>query len=332
MRFTILLTQALAAMLVTLALADIVVRLTLPHAERLSENFSATYLLRAIRKDDLQEKLVVVGDSALWGYRVTSSEAAVSRLNGPHQTIENFSFEGGSPANSYALLRLLQVQGIHPKSVLFNVNLKEFNAADSAYQTLYPGLEQLVWHDLTPDERGLLKPTRAASFDARVEMALDSVWALYGMRADIREQLFGTPDAITAIRDQIESVSGETARAAAGHVPTADKFLGTYDLSPLSDANVEVVFLRKLAKLLQQQHIPAFALLTPTNHGLLHDYIDTPDYDGQLAYVTAILRKSGVRVLNYDRAFKPSEFFDNDHLTAAGNARFGALLQKDIHQ
>jgi hypothetical protein len=150
------------------------------------------------------------------------------------------------------------------------------------------------------------------------------------MRADIREQLFGTPDAVTAVRNQIEKLSGESARADAAHVPTADKLMGTYDLSPLSDSNVEVIFLTKFATLLQEQHIPAVAILTPTNHGLLHDYIDTPDYDNQLAYVSALLRKHGARVLNYDHAFRPSEFFDNDHLTAAGNERFGALLRKDV--
>jgi hypothetical protein len=330
MRFTILVVKAAAAMLVTLVVADIVVRWTLPHTLRLSENFSAAYLQRAVREDHLQEKIVVVGDSALWGYRVKPSEAAVSILGRTRTPVENFAFEGGSPANAYALLRLMQAQGVRPKAILFNVNLKEFNAADSAYQTLYPGLEQLVWQDLTTDERSLLKPTRHATFDARADATLGSFWALYGMRADIREQLFGTPDAITAVRNQIEKLSGEAALAEAAHVPTADKFMGTYDLSPLSDANVEVVFLKKFATLLQEEHIPAFAILTPTNHGLLHDYIDTPDYDNQLVYIGALLRKHGARVLDYDRAFKPDEFFDNDHLTAAGNARLGALLRKDV--
>jgi hypothetical protein len=273
---------------------------------------------------------VVVGDSALWGYRVEPWQAAVSILGRSALPVENFAFEGGSPANAYASLRLMQSQGVRPKAVLFNVNLKEFNAADSAYQTLYPGLEQLVWQDLTTDERALLKPTRHPSFDARADATLDSFWALYGMRADIREQLFGTPDAVTAIRNGIERLSGEAALAGAAHVPTPEKFMGTYDLSPLSDANVEVIFLKKFVTLLEHEHIPAVAILTPTNHGLLHDYIDTPDYDSQLAFVTALMRKHGIRVLNYDRAFQPGEFFDNDHLTVEGNERLGALLRKDV--
>jgi hypothetical protein len=330
MQFAILLGKAAAAMLATLIVADFIVRLTLPHTSRLNENFSAAYLQRAVREDDLQAKVVVVGDSALWGYRVSPSESAVARFGQAAIPVENFAFEGGSPANAYALLRLLEAEHIRPRAVLFNVNLKEFNAADSAYNTLYPGLEQLVWNDLTIEERKLLKPTRHATFDASADATLSSWWALYGMRNDVREQLFGTPDAITAIRNQIEKMSGETVRAEAAHVPTSDKFLGTYDLSQLSDANVEVVFLKKFALLLQTEHIPAVAILTPTNHGLLHDYIDTPDYDAQLTYVSVLLRRHGIRVLNYDRAFKPDEFFDNDHLTVAGNEHLSALLQSDV--
>ncbi len=330
MRFALLLLKVVTAMLVTLIVADFIVRWTLPHTPRLNENFSAAYLQRALREDDLKAKIVVVGDSALWGYRVKPSEAAVSRISRSSAPIENFAFEGGSPANAYALLRLMQVDGVRPRAVLFNVNLKEFNAADSAYNTLYPGLEQLVWDDLATQERNLLKPTRHATFDANVDASLSSFWALYGMRADVREQLFGTPDAITAVRNQLEKVSGEAARADAAHVPTADKFMGTYDLSPLSDANVEVVFLKKFAALLQTEHIPAVGILTPTNHGLLHDYIDTPDYNAQLTYVRMLLRNYGIRVLNFDHAFKPDEFFDNDHLTVAGNEHLSALLRADV--
>jgi hypothetical protein len=330
MQFAVFLGKVAAAMLVTLVVADFVVHWTLPHTLRLNENFSAAYLQRAFREDDLQKKIVVVGDSALWGYRVKPSEAAVSRLGQSSTPIENLSFEGGSPANAYALLRLMQAEGVRPRAVLFNVNLKEFNAADSAYNTLYPGLELLVWDDLTAQERDLLKPTRHATFDASVDSWLSSRWALYGMRADVREQLFGTPDAVTAVRNQIEKLSGETARADAAHGPTADKFLGMYDLSPLSDANVEVVFLKKFVTLLQAEHIPAVGILTPTNHGLLHDYIDTPDYDAQLSYVSSLLSNHGVRVLNYDRAFKPDEFFDNDHLTVTGNEHLSALLRADV--
>jgi hypothetical protein len=209
--------------------------------------------------------------------------------------------------------------------VVFNVNVKEFNSADSAYRTLYPGLETLAWNVLAPDERALLVSTRTQTLDANMDRTLSKAWALYGMRADLRELLFAHVDAVTALQDAIDNASGKNARTEAAHIPTADRFEGTYDLSPLTQANIEVVFLRKTVALLHAWDVPAIAILTPTNHTLLRDYIDVPEYQDQLAYITKILRPT-VRVLDYDRAFPAQQFLDNDHLTAIGNRRFAQML------
>jgi hypothetical protein len=229
------------------------------------------------------------------------------------------------------MLRLITADRVRPYAVVFNVNLKEFNAADSAYQTLYPALEQDVWADLDPADRALLKQTQSATtIDKRVDRFLAGFWALYGMRSDIRDALFGQADAASAVQYAINSASGELKRSAEAHVPSPDKFLGTYDLSALTDSNVEVVFLKRLGLLLRAEGIRAYAILTPQNHTLLHDYIDAPEYQAQLAYVRGALSKDGVRVLDYDHAFSQADFLDNDHLTAAANRRLASMLNSEI--
>jgi len=330
MRFVALLAKVLLSMALTLAFVDVAVRLALPREPRLEDNFSAAYLQRAICGDGLWRKTVFVGDSALWGYRVAAGDAALTRLNHDGVPVENLSFEGGSVVNSYALLRVMDMYGVRPNALVFNVNLKEFNRADNQYRTLYPALEQLVWSDLSPAQRALLQQTQKPTLDARIDHAVSGGWALYGMRADIREMLFGSADAASAVAEVTHRLSGESARSAASHVPTPARFLGTYDLTALNDANVEVQFLRALAARLRREHIPAYAVLTPTNHGLLHDYIDVPAYAAQLSYVTRILHANGISVLNYDRTFAPDEFLDNDHLTVAGNVHLATLLRRDL--
>jgi len=329
-RFLALLAKVLLSMALTLALVDIAVRLILPREPRLEDNFSAAYLQRAIRGDGLARKTVFVGDSALWGYRVAVADAALTRLSRAGAPVENLSFEGGSVANSYALLRVLDTCGVRPKAFVFNVNLKEFNTADNQYRTLYPALEQLVWNDLSPVQRAVLAQTQKPTLDARIDRALSGVWALYGMRSDIREMLFGSADAAGAVAAVTHGLSGESARYAVLHKATPNRFLGTYNLAALTDANVEVLFLRELGARLGRERIPAYAILTPTNHRLLHDYIDVPEYDAQLSLVRRILVAQGITVLNYDRAFASSEFLDNDHLTAAGNAHLATLLRRDL--
>jgi len=93
---------------------------------------------------------------------------------------------------------------------------------------------------------------------------------------------------------------------------------------------VQYDFLANTAELTVTPHWRAVAILTPTNHGLLHQYIDVPDYSANLQILRRALERRGVRVLNYDSAFAPNEFIDNDHLTAAGNARLADMLLQDL--
>jgi lysophospholipase L1-like esterase len=313
----------------TLFFADRVFERTLPHCLRLADNFSPQYLLRTIDAID-GNSVVYLGDSALWGYDLPATEAAVSLLRERGIAAENLSYEGGSPANTYAVLRLL-LAARHPKAVVFNVNLKEFNAADSAYRKLYPGVETLVWPALSAGQRALLTPTRGpTTLDSWIDEHLAQVWKLYGMRADVRYAIFNDVDAAHALEAWIERRSGAAERSAAAHVPTPDKFEGTYDLSPIDRTNVSMAFLADTVALLREQHVRAYAILTPTNHRLLHDYVDVPEYGRNLETVRHVLEAGGVRVIDYDRTFAALEFIDNDHLTAPGNAHLADMLERDV--
>jgi hypothetical protein len=314
-----------------LALLDLAVVAWFPRFDRVSDNFSAAYLAREV--DALAHdppKTIFLGDSVLWGYRLPAADAAPTLLERKGLAADNLSFEGGSPANTYAMLRLLEAHGVHPRLVVFNVNQKEFSQADSAYQKLHPSLETLAWPLLTPDEQKLLTPTPPSTTQKPIEVALDrwvtSFWHFYALRSDLREMLFGDVDAVHALDDAIQVASGAKARSDAAHKPTPDRFEGTYDLSPIDPQNVSLIFLKKILALLARDHIPAIALLTPTNHTLLHEFIDVPEYQKNLAFTRKLLEAGGVRVVDLDRAFKAAEFIDNDHLTAAGNQRLAGLL------
>jgi hypothetical protein len=132
------------------------------------------------------------------------------------------------------------------------------------------------------------------------------------MRADIRETLYGDvqPSPIPNL--------------------TGDMFEGTYNLVPLDESNVGVHFLERAADLLQRRHVELVAFLTPTNHALLHDYIDNRQYRANEAYLARLLERRGARVLDLDHAFPTGEFFDNAHLTAAGQRRLASLLAQAL--
>ncbi len=320
---------AAVVLLALLIGTDALVRAYFPRLDRLTDNFSAAYLdreVRALAPD--REAVVFLGDSALWGYHVPPAAASVSLLRQAGCRCRNLSFEGGSPANTYAVLRALFAAGAAPKAVVFNVNQKEFNPADSAYRTLHPSVDALARPLLAPDEIALLAAPDAPDFNGRIDRTIAAHWALYALRSDLREVVFDDVDAVHRLDRALKSASGATSRQDAAHRPTADRFEGTYDLTPLAAEpdNVSLVFLRKIADLLAARRVRAFAMLTPTNHALLHDYIDVPVYDENLRYVRALLERRGVTVLDYDRAFGAEQFLDNDHLTVRGNRTFAGLI------
>ena len=322
--------RALFFAAVSLFAFDLLFYAEFPRFDRLRYNFSSAYLRRSLAETTGTKPVVFLGDSVLWGYGVSESQAAVTIARAAHPDWKNYAFAGGSCANSLALLELLLHSGVRPRLVVFNVNEKTFNSEDSAYRKLHPAVEELAALLVPPALERHLEPTLETTLDARTDRAISRYWRFYGMRADVRDAVFRDTDAAHATLDLVERFSGAAASIDAMHRPTPDKFEGTYDMSPIEDDNVEMVATRELSLLLRSRKIPSIAVLTPTNHRLLHDYIDVPQYRANLTSVSRTLRKDGVHVLDLDATFPTSEFIDNDHLTVAGNRRLARILERAV--
>ncbi len=317
---------------VLVAASDRIFLARLAPPARLDDNFSPAFLRYTLaRLHDATPATVVLGDSVLWGYDLAPSQTAVSLLRDRGIDAVNLAYEGGSPVNTYAMLEALKLARVEPRRVVFNVNEKTFNASDGAYATVRPSVLTLISDRVSPADAALFanaRPGRTA--EAALDDAVCSVWQLYAMRSDVREALFGDVDAAHALAALLRRLTGASTRAALAHKPAPERFEGTYDLTPLDERNVSVHFLERGAALLRAQRIPAIAILTPTNHALLHEYVDNPQYARNLAYVRTLLERRGVRVVDLDRAFRVEDFIDNDHLTARANARLANLIAAEL--
>ncbi|MBV8489897.1 MAG: hypothetical protein JO199_05140, partial [Candidatus Eremiobacteraeota bacterium] len=268
-------------------------------------------MLEALAKAPPQ--IVFLGDSTVWGYGLPPGANVVSILDRGGCPCVNLAFEAGSSPNDYALARLFERYGVRPKLVVLQISQPSFNPEDQSYRTLPPGLAALAEPLLTPQDRNALDvPPPNQSLASRAERRLSAAWLVYGARADLRAQLSGDVDPLPA------------------KSPVADDFLGTYNLAPLDETNVGVQYLKKTVDLFHARGIPIVAFLTPTNHVLLHEFIDVPAYAANARYLAGILEKRGVRVIDLDRAIPAGEFFDNTHLTAQGQRRLAALLARNI--
>jgi hypothetical protein len=311
-RLTALIVALVVAILVVV-LQNVLLDREFPHLMRLTTDFSPAYLEREIRSMKGTRAVVFLGDSVLWGYRLPADQNAVSLLAARGCTCRNLSFKSGNPPNAYALERLMLAWSVVPRAVVIEVNQSVFNPADMEYQTLHPAIAALAAPLLSRrDLARLTLPPAPAPAEQRLDGTLASVSELYAMRADIRETLYGDvqPSPIPNL--------------------TGDMFEGTYNLVPLDESNVGVHFLERAADLLQRRHVELVAFLTPTNHALLHDYIDNRQYRANEAYLARLLERRGARVLDLDHAFPTGEFFDNAHLTAAGQRRLASLLAQAL--
>jgi lysophospholipase L1-like esterase len=295
--------SSVAVIVAIVLLENILVVRYFTQLPRLTTDFSPAYLQRELQlMAQGPPPTIFLGDSVVWGYQLQPSQTAVSELASRGCVCRNLAFEGGSPPNYYALVRLLLAAGVRPKIVVMQVNQKVFSQSDPAYQRLQPALAELT------------APQKHSAIGERFGRALASIWLVYAMRADIRETLLG------------DSSAPEPRH------PSAALFEGAYDATPLNARNAGVYFLQKTAAELRAARIPAVAFMTPTNHTLLHEYIDTPEYRANGAYLQRLLERQGVVVLDLDAAYPANEFFDNDHLTAAGQRRLAALLAPALNR
>ena len=324
--------RTVLTLFVCLLLVDTLLWAWHPHQTRLAEQFSPARLTRLV--DDAHERpttLAVFGDSVLWGYKVDARDSATAALERTLDLADarvlNLSYEGGSAPNTYFGLRFMLAHGVRPRAVLFNLNSKEFSAGDSAYNRLHPSLERVVEPLFTAADRSGLAHQPPPDLNGRLDRAMARVWRLYAWRTDLREALFGDADAASALSAATFRFTGAAERAGTAHAPTAERFFATYDLAPIRNDNAGYRYLVRTAELLKQEHIAAVVFSTPTNHTLLHQYIDVPEYDQNLARLRRVFANvPNATVVDLDRAIPSAEFIDNDHLTPAGNRRLATLL------
>jgi hypothetical protein len=290
------------------------VRAYFPHLSRLNTDFSDAYLQRELQGMAASPPQVIfLGDSVLWGFRLKAQQTAVALLSAKRCRCINLSFKSSSPPNYYALTKLLLHYGVRPQVVVLEIDQRVLNQANSAYRTLHPALAELAAPLLSSNDRKILGlSSKGDNFKDRLARLASAAFPVYAMRADLRETLAPPPDAV------------------APQHPTAAMFLGEYDLSPLTDANVGVRYLEKTADALRAARIPTVAFMTPTNHALLHDYIDGPEYRYNLIFLRHALERRGVSVVDLDRAFPAGDFYDYAHLKASAQTRLANILEKEL--
>ena len=305
----------LAATAIAIALAAIIlenaaIERFLPQPVRLTTDFSPTFLRRELASEQLAKAdIVFLGDSVLWGYNVRPQDTAVAQLISDGCACINLSYKASSPPNYFALTRLMRVNRIKPRRVVLEVDQRVFQHANSAYATLHPAVAELSGPLLDDaDRRALASEGPPANLLSPFQALATSLFTVYAMRSDIREMLYPQPDVIPIQK------------------AAADELFAEFDLTPLDERNAGVHYLIKAIDELRERGIYVAVFMTPTNHQLLHKYIDGPEYQANVDYLIHLAATHGAHVANFDRAFSNDDFYDSSHLKPLAQRRFASML------
>lgn len=317
-----------AVTLLLLVLTDLALGFWHAWPQRLPEHFSSAYLGRYAAQPAPGANLVVLGDSELWGYGVPAAESPVAQLAlalpGAHVT--NLAFEAQTPINADFILRYLLARGAHPRAVVLELNAEAFNETAAAYDTLAPDVAELALPALLePFDRDKLDPAqqRPPTTADRLDRFVADHWLLYASRVDVHQALFGDADFATALQRRVSPLLQ-------GGRPRPPAYAATYDLTPLDAGNVSFAYAEHALTLLERAHVPALVVLPPTNHALLHAYIDNPAYTANLARLARLATAHHAAVLDCDGLLGAGDFIDNTHVNPAGAARFALALSHPV--
>lgn len=323
---------SLLVTLVLLVLTDVALHAWSPNRARIPAHFSSAYLARYAAQAAHDRGVLVLGDSELWGYGLSASEAPVARIARaiPDAAVDNFTFQAQTPINADFVVRYLLAHGVRPRGVLLEVNQGGFNQTAREYDTLNAALANEALPSLVaPFDRGRLDqgPARRTTLADRIDRFVADRWLLYASRADIHQALFGDADLATALSTRLGPYLQPPAPPR-----TAGAYARLYDLTPLDGDNVSYAYLGHALELLAQHGIPVLVLLAPVNHALLHAAIDNRSYAENVRRVEALARAHGARVVNADALVPGDEFLDNTHLNAAGADRLARILSPSLRR
>lgn len=303
----------LLAAIVLLVLQNVAIARLFPLQSRLSGDFSTAYLRRHLQTlAGLGPQTMFLGDGLLAGFRLPPNQTAVADLSAGGCACRNLAYVHGSPVNYYALALLMRAYGIHPKTVVLEINQAQYNPSFFGYRRMPGAIGELSWPLLSADDRAALEAPRPG-LRQRVLGAVGSVSLLVAMRTDIRTAMFGT------VEPKPPPMSLDDRRR-------------LYDLAPLDDANLSVRYLAQTLDALHAQGTPVTAFMAPVNHAAFHDFIDNAAYRANAAYLRRLLERHGVRALDLDEALGAADFEDEVHLNAAGQRRLATLLEPIVGQ
>ncbi len=328
---------------------------TLPTASL--ADFAASIHAATIGGGDKQA-VAFLGASPTWGHRIkdpastfpAAFEAAGNRAGWLNRTY-NLASNGQFLADEYFIAKAIadDVDVVYVQLTYHTFNPKTRGKSVMRYSEI----PRLLDVDISPDEATLLgvKPSASGSV-SRVDRVVSKRWLLWRERDALDRRLFGgkprqvLADRFISSRSVLTSLPADSnpfeTLGSLDDMPPTQRMIAisrfaensSYKLAP-NDS--EVVFLRKLVKLLEARNKKAVFFMSPLNREVVEDYelVDPKEYSANLAILKRVVSEGGFPLVDPNTGpFKiPSKYFaDISHTTDQGGRIFGEQLFRETAQ
>ncbi len=288
-------------------------------------------LLRMIQSDD-QPKVVLVGDSFLWGTGVSAQELASEQLKRrlsdeyPNLHIWNVALPASHATDVYAMLKA--ILPMQPTALIVNTNYYFFTIPEDRNH-----MTQKWMLPLLEDEEGyahLLKALGLNRTEMWIKSIMQTIIPVYRHKVELNIQLLGTTNGQDYITGEIAKLYSWLKHRSPIALPpgkvTEKSYREFYNPHIISEDQINVIYAKKIAELLDQSGIPTYLFSTPQNPTVLDSLIENAIFETNMKMIDRIYSGRSFLYENLHGVINPQYQRDNIHLTQEGHTVMADIL------
>ena len=294
------------------------------------------YKLLNMMAKDKGKKVVVVGDSFLYGSGVYPAQTAAHLLEkelqkqDPDIKVWNLAMPASHAADVYGILK--KVIPMKPDLLIVNTNYFFFTIQEErnhiTNKWLIPEFQEEQDY-LTLVDKLHLNPIEIA-----IQNKVKTVLPIYYYKDEINMTFMGYKMGQEFISRNIEKgykwLKGTGIPVIPGSPTDGSSYKVFYEPHLFTEDQINAVFSQKIAQLLNQSNIPIYLLSSPQNEEVLGDLVQNEIFDQDMQFIDRIFEGHSFVYENLHGKIESKYQMDNIHLTVEGNQILADILYERV--
>lgn len=288
--------------------------------------------LLSMIETDPNPKVFIIGDSFLWGTGVQPDDLASEKLKKmiqdeyPDLHIWNIALPASHAADVYAMIKT--ILPMEPVALIVNTNYYFFSVPEELNHMTQKWMLPILADE--PEYGQLIKALQLRPIEMKTKSVLQSILPIYRYKDEINLKVLKHTTGQDFITAQIAKVYAWLYRHSPIALPagqrTEETYRNFYDPHIITEDQINVIYAKKIADLLDQSGVPTYLFSTPQNPNELGSLINNDIFDANMALIDRIYSNRSFYYENLHGVIDPSLQRDNIHLTPEGHTVMAELL------